>query len=341
MLKILNEFRKKLDDIMVQAIHKRVVLYGYGYTGRFLSWYAKYYHSIEIDYIITLDTSFSRPYDQELFQKTLLDFNYKDADNAIIWLAEPMDEEINKLLKEKGYIKDKTYFDFYQVIYGDDITWGPKVEDVFKRRKSGRKDIQFLEWLEWKYGCNFVEVIDKKNFEVVDEHGAGYKTSSPKELFPILDRCHCIPSEKDGIFDYGCGKGGAMVSFLDYGFKYVGGVEYEPKIYEILVDNMEKLKLENEGKVIECIQGNATEVNEPLDKYNWFLFYEPFDETIFSKCINAICDSLQRNSRKTHIISINPKCFQCIEATNRFRLVNQFTIETRQRVVNVYESTDS
>ena len=185
-----------------------------------------------------------------------------------------------------------------------------------------------------------MEVIDKKNFEVVDEHGAGYKTSSPKELFPILDRCHCIPSEKDGIFDYGCGKGGAMVSFLDYGFKYVGGVEYEPKIYEILVDNMEKLKLENEGKVIECIQGNATEVNEPLDKYNWFLFYQPFDESIFTKCMEAIEKSLKRSWRKVHLISVNPNTHRCIEETGKFRLTNQFTISTRQRVVDIFENIE-
>ena len=341
MLKCLDAFRKILDDMMLEAMHKRIILYGYGYTGRFLKWYAQYYHSINVDYIITLDPSFSRPYDQELFQKTLFHFDYKDTADAVVWLAEPLDEEMDKLLKEKGYEKGKTFFDFYEAVYGDDIDWGIKIEDPFKRRKSGKRDIQFLEWLEWKNGCNFVEAIGRENFEVVDEHGAGYKTSSPKELFPILDRCHCIPNENDAIFDYGCGKGGAMVSFLDYGFRHVGGVEFEPKVYEILVDNIQKLELHKEGKTVECIKGNAAEVKEQLDRYNWFLFYEPFDETIFSKCISAICDSLQRNSRKTHIISINPKCFQCIEATNRFRLVNQFTIETRQRVVNVYESLDS
>lgn len=340
MLKCLDEFRKILDDMMLEAMHKRVVLYGYGYAGRFLKWYAQYYHSIAVDYIITLDTSFSRPYDQELFQATLFNFNYKDVENAVVWLAEPLNDELDRLLKEKGYIKDKTYFDFYEAVYGNDFDWGAKIEDPFKRRKSGKRDIQFLEWLEWKYGCNFVEAIGRENFEVVDEHGAGYKTSSPKELFPVLDRCHCIPGESDAIFDYGCGKGGAMVSFLDYGFHHVGGVEFEPKIYEILVDNIEKLELQNEGKTAECIKGNAADVNEQLDRYNWFLFYEPFDEMIFSKCINAINDSLARNARKIHIISINPKYYQCIETTKRFRLVNQFTIETRQRVVDVYENID-
>ena len=35
MLSVLDEFRKKLDDIMIQAMHGRVLLYGYeSYTGR-------------------------------------------------------------------------------------------------------------------------------------------------------------------------------------------------------------------------------------------------------------------------------------------------------------------
>lgn len=53
MLKCLDAFRKILDDMMLEAMHKRIILYGYGYTGRFLKWYAQYYHSINVDYIIT------------------------------------------------------------------------------------------------------------------------------------------------------------------------------------------------------------------------------------------------------------------------------------------------
>lgn len=47
MLHILDDFRHTLDAAMIDAIHKRVVLYGWGYTGRFLKWYAEYYHSIQ------------------------------------------------------------------------------------------------------------------------------------------------------------------------------------------------------------------------------------------------------------------------------------------------------
>lgn len=337
MLGIFDEFRKELDDIMLQAIHKRIVLYGYGYTGRFLRWYAEYYHSIKVDYIVSLDMQLSQAYDQEIFRKSLFDFQYKDVENAVIWLAEPMDEEIFVFLCEKGYKKNQTYFDFYEAIYGEDINWENVNENIFRRRKSGKRDIQFLEWIEWKYQCNFVTAIDRKDLNVAKEHGASYRVTTQKEIFPILDKCHCIPTEHDAIFDYGCGKGGAMVSFLDYGFLHVGGVEYEPQIYDVLIENMSKLNLDRVENV-ECIQGNAAEVRVQLDKYNWFYFFQPFDNDIFKQCIEAIVESMKRRDRKIHIISIAPRSYKCVEESRCFRLTNQFTIDSRQRVVDVYES---
>jgi len=337
MLGLFSEFRNILDDMMLRAMHKRIVLYGYGYTGRFLKWYAEYYHSITIDYIVTMDERFSQAYDRPIFQKNLFKFDYKDVASSVVWLAEPMDENVMCLMKENGYIKNKTYFDFYEAIYGKDVEWRAETTDIFNRRKCGKRDIQFLEWLEWKYDCNFVTTIESKNFEVAGEHGASYRVTTQKEIFPILDKCHCIPTVEDAIFDYGCGKGGAMVSFLDYGFARVGGVEYEPKIYEILVDNMTKLNLISNPQ-IECIKGNAAEIDEQLDKYNWFYMYQAFDNSIFNECINKICKSIMRHKRKIHIIHATPYGRESVENIGVFRLINQFTIDTRSRVVDIFES---
>lgn len=119
--------------------------------------------------------------------------------------------------------------------------------------------------------------IPHELLEVSGEHGEGYGCTTQKEIFTILDHCHCIPKEKDAIFDYGCGKGGALVSFLDYGFEKVGGIEFEPKIYSVLKENMDKLGLQHKA---ELLYGDAGELSEQLDKYNWFYFYNPFDEVV-------------------------------------------------------------
>lgn len=339
MLPILEEFRVNLDDIMLQAMHSTVILYGYeSYSGRFIKWYAEYYHNIQIDYLVSTDMSRGRAYDQEIFRPSVIDFNYKNARSAVIWVAEPMTEDTKAFLEEKGYIKGRTYFDFYEAIYGSDI-YGTNEEnvDIFRKKKEGKRDIQFLEWLEWKHGCNFVTRIKHEFLEVAKEHGEGYGCTTQKEIFPILDHCHCIPQADDAIFDYGCGKGGALISFLDYGFQRVGGVEYEPKIYEVLQDNISRLGLESKA---ELLYGDAGELTEQLDRYNWFYFFLPFDNYIFEKCIKSICDSYGRKKRKIRIISISPYSHECIENSGLFRLTNQFTIDMRQRVVDVFESYD-
>lgn len=209
--------------------------------------------------------------------------------------------------------------------------------DAFNRRKTGKRDIQFFEWLEWRYQCNFLTVVDSGDFEVAFAHGCSYRCTTQKEIFPILDKCHCVPNSDDAIFDYGCGKGSALISFLDYGFKKVGGVEYEPKIYEVLADNMQKLGIGTDEDV-ELICDDAGNLDVELERYNWFYFFQPFDSYIFEKCIDAICRSYRRKRRKLHVININPVNGKYIENTGIFWLVNQFTVDMRQRVVDVFET---
>ena len=55
--------------------------------------------------------------------------------------------------------------------------------------------VQFMEWLEYRYGCDLVTAVDSSNLSA--EGTRSYKITTQKEIFPILDRCHCIPQEKD------------------------------------------------------------------------------------------------------------------------------------------------
>lgn len=335
-MKIFELFREKLDDVMIKTLKKRIVLYGYNRTGQFLEWYADYYHSKKMDYIITTKWG-DIPRNFPLFSETLFDFDYQDVKDAVVWLAIPEDEVIQRKLEEKGYIKGETYFPFVELIYGNDYEIKVSNEkDVYYQRKTGRRDIQFMEWLEYIYACNFVQGIDSSQFEEVANGRKSYVISTQKEIFPILDKCHIKPQENDAIFDFGCGKGGALVTFLDYGFQKVGGVEYEKKIYDIMLSNFEKIGLTVQGDKISCIHGDAVNVKTALDQYNWFYYFEPFEHEIFSKTIKNIEESLKRRPRKIHIIVINPKCHADVLKSGIFVLTNQFAITTRQKVVDVF-----
>ena len=86
------------------------------------------------------------------------------------------------------------------------------------------------------------------------------------------------------------------------------------------------------------ICNDAMQLDTELDNYNWFYFFLPFDIEIFEKCICNICNSYVRKKRKIKIISISPYSHSVIENSNIFRLVMEFTIDMRQRVVHIYET---
>lgn len=223
MLEIFKEFREKLDDVMTKAFGHRIVLWGYGYTGQFLEWYAEYYHSLKMDFVITEEWSSVIPYKFPLFRNSIFDFNYMDVNNSMVWLAIPEDEIVSEKLAAMNLQKNVDYFNFLEIIYGDNYINNAEVsKNVFWVQKTGLRDIQFMEWLEYMYDCNLVTAVNNSNYaNAKDNHS--YRITTQKEIFSILDKCHCNPGKEDAIFDFGCGKGGAIITFLDYGFHKVGG----------------------------------------------------------------------------------------------------------------------
>ena len=75
MLEELKEFRDKLDNLMCSCMDKTIVIYGYGYSGRFVAWYADYYHSIKPRYLITEENSSIITYEYPLFRNSLFEFD--------------------------------------------------------------------------------------------------------------------------------------------------------------------------------------------------------------------------------------------------------------------------
>ncbi len=347
MLKVFEEFKDRLDRVMLKAFGHRIVLWGYGYTGRFLSWYAEYYHGLSVDYIIEDNLPASIPYEFPIFRSSLFDFDYKDVKDAVVWLAVPEDAGVRSKLSGAGFLKDETYYGFLDLIYGTQYRYciaeqREETGQIFQKRKTGCRDVQFMEWLEYRYGCDLVTAVDSSNLSA--EGTRSYKITTQKEIFPILDRCHCIPQEKDAIFDFGCGKGGAMLTFLDYGFRKAGGVEFEKALYDIMISNFDKLGLnisnrfaEDECKYeITCIHGDARECREVLDDYNWFYYFDPFAGEVFAQTVRNICDSFKRKPRQIHIININPAFHDEIIRSGLFVLTNQFCVAMRQRVVDIF-----
>jgi hypothetical protein len=116
-----------------------------------------------------------------------------------------------------------------------------------------------------------------------------------------LMKCFSI-SRDDRLFDYGSGKGAAMIFFARYPFCEIAGIELMQGLHEVAMKNIMKKKLDN----LTLHNGNAAEYND-IDKYNYFFFYNPFHGKIMKSVINQIECSLTRKPRKIIIIYQNPE----------------------------------
>ena len=94
MLADLQELRDKLDEVMCKCLHRRIIVYGNDRTARFLRWYAKYYHNLVADYVITLDETMNRSYEPVWHQADLFKYNYRDVKDAVVWVSRPADDKL-------------------------------------------------------------------------------------------------------------------------------------------------------------------------------------------------------------------------------------------------------
>jgi SAM-dependent methyltransferase len=121
-------------------------------------------------------------------------------------------------------------------------------------------------------------------------------------------------TQDDAIVDFGCGKGGILISLSKYPFSKITGVEIDPELIEIAKNNIRKLKIKN----VAIEYSDAATFNK-LDEYNYFYLFDPFPCNVMQDVINNIEKSIRENPRKATIIYLNPSCHELIESSNMFK----------------------
>lgn len=150
-------------------------------------------------------------------------------------------------------------------------------------------------------------------------------------LIDVLDNFEW--TDGDAVFDFGCGKGEALLLFLRKGISRVGGIEYDNRLYQILLDNFQKLGYPTEG----LLQGDAAGVTAEIDDYNYFYMYDPFEGKLFSDVIHNLEDSYQRKSRSMVLIYSVPSCHEAVVKNGYFKLCKQIKTDfLDDKIVNIY-----
>ena len=149
-------------------------------------------------------------------------------------------------------------------------------------------------------------------------------------------KCFDIKSS-DKLFDYGSGKGGAMIFFSQYPFSEIGGVEYDENLHHVAENNF-KLKGLNHLK---SHNGDATTFAD-IDQYTYFFLFNPFLGEVMELTIEQIRKSLVRNPRKITVLYQNPQEHELFVNSNLFPYVatcfvsSWINVDKYGRRINVY-----
>jgi len=144
--------------------------------------------------------------------------------------------------------------------------------------------------------------------ETVTDRTHYYADSSGLEFEKLMSHFKIEPD--DAIVDFGCGKGGILITLAKYPFGKITGVEISPELVAIARKNMGILKIRN--VTIECC--DAAEFTN-LSDYNYIYFFDPFPCIVMKDVIRNIEKSLAEKPRKITIVYLNPCCHELIEAS--------------------------
>ena len=309
---IWNEFNEVTKQIFKFVNGKKVILWGYGRSGWFIEHLFKKNHK-QIEYIIDDGVLISPKLN--IYRSFIL--NEMDIAAIAVLIAFPKKQEELEQLAHYGL---KEYVNF---IYLGDLFYGEEY-------KQFPKPLSYYDWLEYKYHMNILEIKDINHIDKANNDSLYYSCGVDYGLIDVLDN-FCF-DDKDAVFDFGCGKAGALLLFHKSGIHKIGGAEYDKDLYEIAVENLNRVGISASG----LVNGDAALVNSELDEYNYFFMYNPFQGETFRQVIKNIESSYGRVHRRSTLIYSGTYCSDYITEDKMFKLSKSIYTDYSVRYVRIY-----
>lgn len=300
---IWKEFDEKSDCMINNCRNKEVYIWGYGASGWFVEHLLKRYGITEIKAIDkNPNIKAYRPYYIRFIKPS-------ESVLLLTFIPSKYDEQ---WLGQLGFKKDVNYI---------------VIKELYDM--DGKGFISYERYLDCKYGTDITTIVKKT--ERPSEDSCGYHWGMDYVIMDMLSKCKI--SVDDTVFDYGCGKGGALLLFNKVGCRKLGGVEYDKRVYNSLIKNMKRLGIDISGFIL----GDATLIKKEIDSYNCFFFYDPFEGKSFTDVLDNICESYERYKRKVRIIYASPRCHRYVIESG-FKLIEHMDVpEMTYPNINAYE----
>lgn len=122
-----------------------------------------------------------------------------------------------------------------------------------------------------------------------------HSNSGGPDLEAMLRKVSIPPGSR--IVDFGCGKGGALLSFAKFkNFGELVGIEISPEMAAIAARNAERLK-----RNVSIVCSNAAQFTN-LDRFTHFYFFNPSALSVIREIYQNILDSLDRVPRSVTLL---------------------------------------
>ncbi len=311
-MEIWKEFDEFVDKLFYFSNGKCTVLWGYGLSGLFIHHLFSRFNR-RIEYIV--DDSSMNP--KVSIMRSCEIENITPETCAVI-LSGEHDTEKEKFLKERRFMENVHFIYARKYLY----------ESI--NSQNVWKNISYYEYLENRFN---VDIVERKFVEKMENPKKDALNYSPGMGYPLIDVLdNFIFKPEDAVFDFGCGKGGALLLFQKSGVQKIAGVEYDKPLYNILLDNFQKVNVSSEN----IINGDAALIKNELDEYNYFFMYNPFQGETFRQVIDNIEESWHRKKRRITFIYAGPYCHHHVVEHEIFRLSKQICTDYSVRNVNIY-----
>lgn len=309
---IWKDFDEFVKSMFYFTNGKRIVLWGYDASGFFIQ-HLFLRVNRKIEYIV--DDSSINP---KVFVNRSCEMEDITPEIYAVILSGERDLKKEEFLEKRGFQENIHYIYARKFLYAS-----INLEDIWK-------GLSYYDYLENKF---HVDIIERKFTDKMENPKKDALNYSPGMGYPLIDVLdNFVFKDEDAVFDFGCGKGGALLLFQRKGIRKIAGVEYDKPLYDILVDNYKKLDVSSEN----IINGDAACIKKELDDYNYFFMYNPFEGETFRQVVDNIEDSWNRKKRHITFIYSGPYCNKYVVAHKMFQLTKQIYTDYSVRNVNIY-----
>lgn len=312
-----KEFDKAVYKMFQFVNGKKTVLWGYGQSGYFIEHLFRQCNK-KIDYIIDDSPTIH----VKLPVSRSVEIKYMDRDTHAVLLAFSRDRKVDEYLEKLGYQEKINY------VYLKDLFYTGNCELKIK--------LSYYDWLEYTYGLDIAQYKMYDTLERVNNDSTYYSPGIDYALADVVSDFY-FDKTADSVFDFGCGKGGALLLFGRGGMEKLGGVEYDEELYSTACSNFKKVGLKTDF----LIRGDATILKRELDEFNYFYMYHPFSGDTFKKVIFNLEESFSRRKRRITLIYANPFCHDDVVRNDIFKLSKQIIADYSIKKVNVCTITES